>query len=429
MPTSSEAGEFAVQLEKVGKAYRIGRSQGLDPRYRTLRSELAGAFKRLASRKSRMDQSERIWAVRDVSLRIRPAERVGIIGRNGAGKSTLLKLISRITIPTEGKVLTVGRVGTLLELGTGFHPELTGLDNVILAGAILGMSRKRIRERLADIAEFAGVEKFMNTPVKHFSTGMYMRLAFSVAVHLDADILLVDEALAVGDVDFQRKCVQRMEELALGGRTVVFVSHSMPTVARLCPRVVVMESGRVVYDGPSQEAISAYLGSPETSPLRRSWNDFDSAPGDEAIRLQSVEIEPTTEASTLDWARPVRVKVAFWARKHQGVRAPVLRLGFRNGEDILIFRAEKEIDLEDFGGGDPRLVRVACVVPPFTFAPGNVHVNVAIKRSADGEFSVAEPRVVTAYVSEPQGSAEDGAGSVVSGGVVRPKISWEAESG
>jgi len=202
---------------------------------------------------------EEFWALGDVSFKIEHGERVGIIGRNGAGKSTLLKILSRITEPTRGRVTISGRVASLLEVGTGFHPELTGRENIFLNGAVLGMTRAEIRRSFDEIVDFAAVERFLDTPVKRYSSGMHVRLAFSVAAHLNPEILLVDEVLAVGDAQFQKKCLGKMEEVSTSGRTVLFVSHNLPTVLRLCPRTLLFEAGRLKMDGSSQEVTQAYL--------------------------------------------------------------------------------------------------------------------------------------------------------------------------
>ena len=216
-----------------------------------------------ASSAGGVDRRERneLWALRDVSLQVTEGEAVGIIGRNGAGKSTLLKVLTRITEPTLGVSRTLGRVGALLEVGTGFHAELTGRENVFLNGAIIGMSRREMRRRFDEIVEFAGVEQFIDTPVKRYSSGMYLRLAFAVAAHLDADIMVVDEVLAVGDAEFQRKCLAKMAEVERSGRTILFVSHNIDAIVRLCPRVVWLDHGRLVQDGPTSEVVDAYLAS------------------------------------------------------------------------------------------------------------------------------------------------------------------------
>ena len=202
---------------------------------------------------------ETIWALRNVSFQIKRGEIVGIIGRNGAGKSTLLKILSRITLPSEGRVAVRGRVASLLEVGTGFHPELTGRENIFLNGAILGMTRAEVRKKFDEMVSFADVERFIDTPVKHYSSGMYMRLAFAVAAHLETDILLVDEVLAVGDASFQQKCLAKMEDVAGHGRTVLFVSHNMTAVQSLCGRVIHLANGQIIGDGEPRKEINDYL--------------------------------------------------------------------------------------------------------------------------------------------------------------------------
>ena len=220
---------------------------------------------------------EEIWALRDVSFQLEEGKALGIIGRNGAGKSTLLKVLTRITTPTSGRAEIRGRVGSLLEVGTGFHPELTGRENVYLNGAILGMKRREIRAKLPEIAEFSGVEKFLDTPVKRYSSGMHVRLAFSVAAHFEPEIMLVDEVLSVGDAEFQARCLGRMEDIGDTGRTVVFVSHNLQAVAQLCDRAILLEEGRIVMDGPSTEVVAQYLQTVSGTSSSRTW-DGDDAP-------------------------------------------------------------------------------------------------------------------------------------------------------
>ena len=252
--------EYAIRVEQLGKRYRIGERET----YRALRDTLTNAvtapLRRLRSGdRSRADNT--IWALRDVSLDVGRGEVLGVIGHNGAGKSTLLKILSRITEPTEGRAEVHGRVGSLLEVGTGFHPELTGRKNIFLNGAILGMKRAEIARRFDEMVAFAGVERFIDTPVKRYSSGMYLRLAFAVAAHLEPEILLVDEVLAVGDAAFQKKCLGRMSEVAREGRTVLFVSHNLPSVENLCQKVVIIDGGRLVMEGDPVSCIAAYLGS------------------------------------------------------------------------------------------------------------------------------------------------------------------------
>lgn len=258
--------DILIDAERVGKKFRIGR----DPYARL--SELPLHFgrsaarwlkRRLAAPAGSLPQEERaseeFWALRDVSFQVRKGEVLGIIGPNGAGKSTLLKILSRITKPTTGEIRLRGRVGSLLEVGTGFHPELTGAENIYLNGTFLGMCRAEIRRKFEDIVAFAEIDQFLHTPVKHYSTGMCMRLAFAVAAHLEPEILVVDEGMAVGDVAFQRKCVDKMSEAAKGGRTILFVSHHMQAVSALCHRVLWLNRGKVRADGPADETVGAYV--------------------------------------------------------------------------------------------------------------------------------------------------------------------------
>src|SRR5262249_1505201 len=238
----------AIVVESLGKRYRVSRGAAR-PRYRTLREDLVNLVSAALRRLTRGPDGgnmEEFWALRNVGFAVRPGEVVGIIGRNGAGKSTLLKILSRITKPTTGEVRLRGRVGSLLEVGTGFHPELTGRENIYLNGAILGMRRQEIRRKFDEIVQFAEIERFLDTPVKRYSSGMYVRLAFAVAAHLEPEILIVDEVLAVGDIAFQRKCMGRMREVGRSGCTVLFVSHNMPAIESLCTRVVLLEGGRLV---------------------------------------------------------------------------------------------------------------------------------------------------------------------------------------
>jgi len=255
---------YAIKAENLGKRYWIGH-QSEKAVYSTMRESLAQMAKGLMHRirhpiiPSGSQNIEEFWALRDINFEIQPGDRVGIIGRNGAGKSTLLKILSRITEPTTGRFTTRGRVASLLEVGTGFHPELTGRENIYLNGAILGMSRADVKRQFDAIVNFSGVEKFLDTPVKRYSSGMYVRLAFSVAAHLEPDILIVDEVLAVGDAEFQKKCLGKMEDVGKEGRTVVFVSHNMGAVKRLCDRGMVVDCGRASELSQVDTIISQYL--------------------------------------------------------------------------------------------------------------------------------------------------------------------------
>ncbi len=252
---------IAIKVENIGKRYRIGEVVG----YKTFRDSLASGFSRLfrhgqPTHPTDINRTSYIWALKNVSFEVKTGEVVGMIGANGAGKSTMLKVLSRITTPTEGKVDMYGRVGSLLEVGTGFHPELTGRENIYLNGAVLGMRRAEIARKFDEIVEFSGIKKFLGTPVKHYSSGMYVRLAFAVAAHMEPEILIVDEVLAVGDIEFQKKSLGKMNEVAGQGRTVIFVSHNMESVKNLCSRALLFRDGTVAIDGTVPDVIASYLG-------------------------------------------------------------------------------------------------------------------------------------------------------------------------
>jgi lipopolysaccharide transport system ATP-binding protein len=258
--------EPIIKVEKLGKEYRIGEYQP----YYSLRESIVGLF-RGGQKKSPADT---IWALKNVNFAVREGEALGIIGKNGAGKSTLLKILSQITPPTTGRVTMRGRVGSLLEVGTGFHPELTGRENIYLNGAILGMGRQEIKRKFDEIVAFSEIEKFLDTPVKHYSSGMNVRLGFAVAAHLDPEILIVDEVLAVGDAQFQKKCLGKMEQVGREGRTVIFVSHNMAAIAQLCERTVLLHEGKVVANGPTEGVIAKYLSLAKVAKSTVSLTDW-----------------------------------------------------------------------------------------------------------------------------------------------------------
>ncbi len=311
--------DIAIKVENIGKKYYIGRRK---TGYRTMRETLSEAFTSPFRRAANLlrgqatgaaELNETIWALRDACLEIKRGEVVGIIGRNGAGKSTLLKILSRITEPTTGFAEIRGRVGSLLEVGTGFHSELTGRENIYLNGAILGMRRTEIDSKFDQIVAFAEVDKFIDTPVKHYSSGMYLRLAFAVAAHLEPEILLVDEVLAVGDARFQRKCLSKMQDVGQQGRTVLFVSHNMPAITRLCPRTILLDAGKVIEDGPSPQVVGAYLNAGLGTTAAREWPDLAKAPGDDVVRLCAVRVrtEDGQIADTVDIRRPVGIEMEY----------------------------------------------------------------------------------------------------------------------
>ena len=279
--------EYAIRVENLGKRYMIGAQT---ERYKTLRDSLTDLAHLPVDifRKGIGKPKEAIWALKDVSFEVKKGAVLGVVGRNGAGKSTLLKILSRVTEPTEGFAEIHGRVGSLLEVGTGFHPELTGRENISLNGAILGMKRREIEQKFDEIVDFSGVEKFIDTPVKRYSSGMYLRLAFAVAAHMEPEILVVDEVLAVGDAEFQRKCLGKMSDVAQEGRTVLFVSHNMSAILRLTEETIVLEKGKIAYRAPTNEAVDYYLTSGFAQTGERCWHT-DEVP-DEAAPFKPIAL-------------------------------------------------------------------------------------------------------------------------------------------
>ncbi len=277
-----------------------------------------------------------MWALRDVSFEIKKGEVFGVIGTNGSGKSTLLKILSRVTEPTRGRALINGRFCGLLEVGTGFHPELTGRDNVYMSGAILGMKRQEIARKFDEIVAFAEVEQFIDTPVKHYSSGMYVRLGFSVLAHMDPDILIVDEVLAVGDVRFQKKCMGKMEDVGQHGRTVILVSHDMPAITRMCTRAILLNKGEVVQEGLAHDVVNHYLHAGHIR-CSEAWTDAGHAPGNDVVRVRAVRAQ--TESGTItgqfDIRKSIDLEVEFDVLKPGHVFVPVFNL--HNEEDVIVF--------------------------------------------------------------------------------------------
>ena len=307
--------DIAIKVENLSKVYRIGEKQ---ERYYTFRDTLTNIalapFRRLRCIGKSPKEEEITWALKDVSFEVKHGEVVGIIGRNGAGKTTLLKILSRITEPTEGQADIHGRVGSLLEVGTGFHPELTGRENIFLNGAILGMRKIEINRKFDEIVAFAEIEKFIDTPVKRYSSGMYVRLAFAVAAHLEPEILLVDEVLAVGDYEFQKKCLGKVRDIGREGRTVLLVSHQLNNIAGLSSRCILLNQGRIAMSGDTYEVLGYYVSTVQNKAGEVVWNDPQTAPGSENIRLHAVRVlSPDGRVTAdLDIQQEIVLRVSYW---------------------------------------------------------------------------------------------------------------------
>lgn len=406
--------------------YRIGSPQA---QYKTLREELIGALKRpICWRRNSplvAGHPEILWALWGMSFEIKRGEVVGIIGRNGAGKTTLLKILSRVTEPTEGRAIIRGRVGSLLEVGTGFHPELTGQENIYLSGAILGMKREEIARKFDEIVAFAEVEKFINTPVKHFSSGMYLRLAFAVAAHLEPEILLVDEVLAVGDAAFQKKCLGKMGDAAKGGRTVLFVSHTMAAVQRLCNRAIWLESGKIVEDGPSGKVVSDYLKTSFSDLTEQLWSDLSAAPGNEKIRLRRACVRPENGLS----ADPITVQTSFLMEFDYWNLKPgaYLNLSFHliNEQEITVFNTGPVREPRWHGHPFPLgLFRSVCHIPGNFLNDGTYRVLLLVIENQN-EVIFRNDDILIFHVQDAPDLRRAWYGKWP--GVVRPIMEWSTE--
>lgn len=353
----------AIELEQVGKRYLLGEHHGGGTDLRESFSRIVG---RVTGRRPAGPRRE-FWSLKDVSLTVEEGQAIGVLGRNGAGKSTLLKIISNITTPTEGRSRTRGRVGSLLEVGTGFHGDLTGIENTYLNGAILGMNRKAVTQRLDDIIGLAGLEGFMDTPVKRYSSGMYLRLGFAIAAHMDADILVVDEVLAVGDTEFQQRCLGKMREIGQSGRTVVFVSHDLDAITRLCPTSVWLDRGRVQQIGPTPEVVDAYL-----KPLSDGGTAalFDAQANGRA-NLRSIELIDAAGRSVSTFAPGEPIEVHVGVEVHDAWPGFDMAVVVMNRRGVTVIddqlRTATELDHAHFTPGHHRL---AFPIPPFLAAGG-----------------------------------------------------------
>ena len=411
----------AIEVDSLSKKYRLGEYQAA---YGTLRETVVHAGRRLTGREHHRASTE-LWALQDVSFDVPEGEVLGVVGRNGAGKSTLLKILSRIVSPTAGRAEIRGRVGSLLEVGTGFSAELTGRENIYLNGAILGMKRREIEDRFDAIVEFSGVEKFIDTPVKRYSSGMYVRLAFAVAAHFEPEILFVDEVLAVGDAEFQARCLGRMEEFGNSGRTVIFVSHNMQAVAQLCDRAILLEGGRLVREGPSEEVVAYHLQTSAGAGSTRTWS-ADEAPGDDLVRLRSVRIvdEDGDSVDYVDVRRPVGIELAFTVL-HGGGPPVVPKLKVTTAGRVA-FNA-MDIDSRWHDSAPPGDYVATAWIPGNLMNEGLISVDAAVCSidSPKLHHHVSVHEAVSFHVQDPtEGDSSRGTFTGQWRGVVRPLLDW-----
>jgi len=405
---------IAIKVENLGKRYRMGQYVGSGAQYKTLRESLTNAvsapFRRLRYSKLANPQSHILtnttngtnqtnetrhrtphsspflWALRDVSFEVKRGEVLGVIGRNGAGKSTLLKILTRITEPTEGRAELHGRVGSLLEVGTGFHPELTGRENVYLSGAILGMLRKEIDRKFDEIVDFSGVEKYIDTPVKRYSSGMRVRLGFAVAAHLEPEILLIDEVLAVGDAEFQKKCLGKMGDVAKEGRTVLFVSHNMVAIRNLCPRTLLLDNGGLVSDTDTERAIVQYLDRNLAEGALVSCKELEGKVegvinrNNPSIRLKEIALvdQQGLPCNTFQSDEGVRVSVTYECLTVVIDLRVIVQIVDDENRPILTTQNVDDSDGERFYRREPGVYKSSCLIPPNTFGEKRFYVSVEL---------------------------------------------------
>lgn len=416
---------LAIRVNNLGKKYRIGsRQEG----YGTLRDALASAMQaplRMLRKSGRELPPMEIWALRDVSFEVKPGEVLGIIGRNGAGKSTLLKILSRITYPTLGRAEIFGRVGSLLEVGTGFHPELTGRENIYLNGAVLGMKKNEIQRKFDEIVEFAEIEQFLDTPVKRYSSGMYMRLAFAIAAHLEPEILIVDEVLAVGDAAFQRKCLGKMGKVASEGRTVLFVSHNMVAVQGLCSQVIWLHQGRILEKGEPAQIISNYLRTSVSSLTEQEWKDSSIAPGNNKVRLHRACVRPEegNPSDPITMRTPIIVEFEYW-NLEQGAYLH-LNIQLITEQGIVAFASNPTDQLGWHGNPSPiGLFRTKCYIPGDLLISGQYRVRLSVIKE-DYYLIYLHDDVLIFDVQDSAELRRGWYGELV--GAVRPLLKWTTE--
>ncbi len=431
---------LSIKVENLGKRYRIGLKEEQHEslfnlflaflkspikNYKTYRSLYS--FSETSGSKAFIDDEKNgiIWPLKGLNFEVNKGEVVGIIGKNGAGKSTLLKVLSRITHPTTGRVEAFGSISSLLEVGTGFHPELTGRENIYLNGAILGMRKKEIDNKLDQIINFSGVHKFIDTPVKRYSSGMKVRLAFSVAAHLEPDILIIDEVLAVGDAEFQKKCLNKMEDAGKQGRTVLFVSHNMPAVTRLCPRAIFLENGKIVDDGPSQKVVANYLSKDSGTTAERIWKNTLNAPGSDIARLRGLRVMSKSGQVTesIDIREPFSIDMEYEILKSGSILLP--HHHFFNGEGIHVFTT---LDTDPQWRLKPRpkgSVKSTVWIPGNLLSEGNYMVGSGmITLNPEIPQFYENPAISFTVIDTIEGDSARGDFTKNIDGVVRPLLKW-----
>ena len=430
----------AVEVEGLSKLYRIGSSVDLVSKksnklMRVLQKPVANFRKYRSLYKfsdaelsGETNQKDLLWALRDISFSVDSGEAVGLVGANGAGKSTLLKVLARITPPSKGRALLRGRVSCLVEVGTGFHPELTGRENIYMASTILGMRKAEVDRSLDEIIDFSGIEKFIDTPTKRYSSGMSVRLAFAVMAHLEPEIMIVDEVLAVGDAEFQRKCLNKMASVGSHGRTVLFVSHNMAAITRLCDRGLLLRNGRIVLDGTAADVVHQHVSAGSEDASSREWSDINEAPGDDAVRLRSVCLvgESGTQIPAAKHSQPVGIQMTYDVLEEGHILSPYFTVVSEVGVD-LFSTADSSVAADKQPRKPGRYICTAWV--PANFLAEGSHYVRAVMRSVQKQYRPFTERDVITF------SVVDDSERVVASswwegrasGVINPVFDWTTE--
>ena len=417
----------AIEVDNLSKRYIISHKEDSRSLYNTLGELVKSKIKKIPlikhkSNSEKPQKREEFWALKDISFEVKKGEKIGIIGKNGAGKSTLLKILSRITDPTKGKVMIMGRVASLLEVGTGFHQELTGRENIFLNGAILGMKREEIKKKLDAIIAFSEIEKFLDTPVKRYSSGMYVRLAFAVAAHLEPEILLVDEVLAVGDAEFQKKCLGKMSDISSEGRTILFVSHNMQAIQTFCNKAIYLKDGKIAEAGEVSHIIRQYLKSFSTSNLHKEWT-FEAAPENENAKLIKASIFTKNSKGVFEAGDEIFLEFIFYNKKENVNLDVTFHLIDEMG--ILVFVGSTVLDSKSFIY-KKGYIKTVCRIHEDLLNEGNYTISRLLLVQDKGMLNFEIKDVLNFEVTQKKSKELGWIGKKE--GVIKPNLKWEVES-
>jgi len=418
---SIKMSDTAIKVEGLGKRYRIVALQK-DNRKRSLSGRMFSTFDYLNRILREPTEEETLWALRDVSFEVKQGEVLGIIGQNGAGKSTLLKLASRITQPTAGRIELYGRVGSMLEVGTGFHPELSGRENIYVNGALMGMTPGEINRKFDAIVEFSGVEKFLDTMVKYYSSGMYVRLAFAVAAQLEPEILIIDEVLSVGDAEFQKKCLGKMDEITRGGRTILFVSHNMVAIRNLCPKTILLKNGSISLYGETNDVVDTYLKSEDLNVLEQHWDKPEIAPGNDLVRLHRIWINSFSQENGNKFTRssPLQVGVEYWNLTASQLH---ITIHFLVDDKIIAFSSGSYLskDWENYSKVSGLICSI-CEIPAYFLNYTRYYINILVIRD-DSNLILKYKNALSFEIVEEENRGYGWFGKRT--GILSPDLHWE----